>query len=442
MTLATRPGHTGPIIRLAAPIAIAQLAQVATGTTDTVFLGGLGADALAAGGLGTTLFITVLVVLQGVLSGASVLMARAIGAGQRNALPGLYWAGMGLSVFLSLPAFLLFTYAEPLFLAIHEPPALARNIADFLAVLRWGLPGGLISMGLMRAVMPALGVGQMLLWVAVPGAVVNAGLAWVLIYGTGPVPGFGMVGAAGATAIEMTGAAVVLVVLLHRRAGLRDSVRWRRPVWVTVRAILSIGIPTAGIAAVESGLFLATGLLVATLGPLELAAQQVALNVVTLSFMVPLALAQAAHVRVAGLLGAGNRAGARRAGWTAIALGFVTEAVPAIAIAIAPSVVVGWYLGGSSPAATAIAAGLLSVFVFQIVDGIQCAALGALRGFGDTRTPFLIAAAGYWGAGFPLAWVLTHAGWGALGAWCGLAVGLAVVAGALIWRFRVVSSRH
>ena len=85
MTLATRPGHTGPIIRLAAPIAIAQLAQVATGTTDTVFLGGLGADALAAGGLGTTLFITVLVVLQGVLSGASVLRARATGAGQRNA---------------------------------------------------------------------------------------------------------------------------------------------------------------------------------------------------------------------------------------------------------------------------------------------------------------------------------------------------------------------
>lgn len=409
------------------------------GTTDTVFLGRVGADALAAGGLATTLFITALVVLQGVLSGVSVLMARTIGAGQRAALPGLYWAGMALSVVLTVPAFVLFSVAEPLFLALHEPPALAHDIAAFLAVLRWGLPGGLIGMGLMRAVLPALGVGRMLLWVALPGAVLNGGLAWVLIFGAGAWPGAGLVGAAAATAIEMTVAALVLVLLLHRRAGLRDSVRWHRPALATVRAILAIGLPTAGIAAVESGLFLATGLLVATLGPAALAGQQVALNVVTLSFMVPLAITQAAHVRVAGLLGAGDSRGARRAGWTAVALGTVTEAVPALAVAATPAIIVGWYLGPDSAVAATIAAALLSLFVFQIVDGIQCTAGGALRGYGDTRVPFLIASGGYWGVGFPLAWLLAHAGWGAYGAWCGLAVGLAVVAVMLCWRYRVVS---
>lgn len=442
MTLATRPGHTGPLLLLAGPLAVAQLAQVAMGTTDTIFLGGIGADALAAGGLGTILFITVQVVLQGVLSAVSVLIARTIGAGQNAALPGLYWAGMALSVALSVPAMVLFTYAEPLLLALQEPPALARDTAQFLAVLRWGVPGGLIGIGLMRAVLPPLGAGPMLLWVALPGALANAGLAWVFIHGAGPVPGFGMVGAAAATALTMTGMAVVLGGWLHGRRDLRHAVRWQRPAAATIRAILSLGVPTAGIAAGETGLFLGVGLLVATLGPTAMAAQQVALNVVTLSFMVPLAFAQAAHVRVAGLLGAGDRAGARRAGWTAIALGMVTEAVPAIAIALAPGVVVGWYLGPGGAAAAAIAVGLLTVFMFQIVDGIQCAAGGALRGYGDTRTPFLIAAVGYWGVGFPLAWVLTHTGWGALGAWWGLAAGLTFVAVGLCWRFRVVSSRH
>ena len=440
VTLASRPGHTGPLLRLAGPLAITQLAQVAMGTTDTIFLGGISTDALAAGGLGAMLFITVLVVLQGVLSAVSVLMSGAIGAGQRTALPGLYWSGMSLCALLTVPAWVLFSYAEPLLLLVQEPSVLAHDTGTYLHVLRWGLPGGLIGMGLIRAVLPALGAGAMLLWVALPGAVVNAGLAWVLIHGAGPIPGFGMAGAAAATALVVTGMAVALLALIHRRASLRDSVRWQRPTPALLRRILTIGIPVAGIAAVETGLFLGIGLLVATLGPVELAGEQVALNVVTLSFMVPLALAQAAQVRVAGLRGAGDRVGARRAGWTAVALGAVTEAVPALMIAAAPAVVVGWYLPSTS-AAAAVGVALLSVFLFQIIDGIQCAAAGALRGYADTRVPFGIAAAGYWGVGFPLAWVLSHAGWGALGAWYGIGAGLAFVAAALCWRYSVVSAR-
>lgn len=434
-----RTDHAGALARLATPLAVAQLAQVAMGVTDTAFLGSLGAGALAAGGLGTTVFITVLVVLQGVLSAVSVLMARAIGAGDRAGLPGLYWAGMATTAVLAAPAMLLFGVIEPILLALHEPAELARDTGQFLSVLRWGLPGGLVALGLARAVLPALGAGHLLLWVALPAAAANAGLCWVLIHGAGPVPGFGMVGAAASTALVMTAMAVCLTALLHRRPGLRHDVRWQRPGASTLRAILALGVPVAGTAAVESGLFLAVGLLVAPLGPAPLAGQQVALNVVTVTFMIPLALAQAAHVRVAGLLGAGDNAGARRAGWVAIALGLLTEAVPAIAIALAPATVAGWYLGASSAEAQAIAAGLLSLFVFQIVDGIQCAAGGALRGYGDTRIPFWIAAAGYWVVGFPLAWMLTHAGYGALGAWAGCAVGLGAVAAVLCWRFHFLT---
>lgn len=440
MNILTRTrSQVWPLLRLATPLAVAQLAQVAEGVTDTVFLGGLGAEALAAGGLGTMLFITVLIVLQGVLSAVSVLMARATGAGDRASLPGLYWAGMAMTVVLSVPAVLLFSTVEPIMLWLHEPPDLARNTGLYVSVLRWGVPGGLIGMGLMRAVLPALGRGHLLLGVALVAVLANGLLCWVLIHGAGPIPGFGMVGAAAATAIAMTGAALALLALLHGQAAARDSVRWCKPTRGGLRNILRLGVPVAGTAAVETGLFLGVGLLVATLGPVALAAQQVALSVVTVSFMVPLAVAQAAHVLVAERLGARDAAGARRAGWVAIVLGAVTEAVPAIAVASAPALIVGWYLGPDNAEAREIAATLLTIFVFQIVDGIQCTAGGALRGYGDTRVPFAIATAGYWGLGFPLAWVLTHTGWGAPGAWCGIAAGLGFVAVALCWRYKVVS---
>ena len=442
-----RPAHAGTVmhhaiqtLRLAGPLAVAQLAQMAMGVTDTVLLGSLGGDALAAGGLGASLFITVCVVLQGVLTALAVLVSQARGAGRDADVPGLYWTGLLLAVLLLVPAFALLSAAEPLLLAVGEPPALAHDVGRFMDVLRWAMPGALLGMGFMRAFLPAVGQGGMILWVSLTTAAFNGALCYGLVHGAWGLPALGLCGPALATVVSFTMEGCALLVLLHGRLALRRFVAWRRPRVAVLGALLWLGVPVGATFAVETGLFLAIAMLIGWLGPVPLAAQQVALNIVSVSFMVPLAIAQAANVRVGRRVGAGDGPGARRAGLVAIGLGAMFEGVAALLLLATPHAVISLYLDPALPGNAetfAITATLVKVaIIFQVADGVQSVAGGALRGLGDTRAPFLLATAGYWGIGFPAAWFLTmRAGWGAVGAWWGLAASLMVVAVLLTCRF-------
>ena len=432
--------HVAETMRLASPLAIAQLAQMAMGITDAVMLGSLGGGALAAGGLGESLFITVCVVLQGVMTALAVLASQARGAGRDAQVPVLYWTGLLLALLLVVPGFALFSAAEPMLLAAGEPAALAHDAGRFVGVLRWATPGALLGMGVMRAFLPAIDRGSMVLWVSLASAAGNGALCYGFIHGAWGLPALGLRGPALATVLSLTAGAVALLALLHGRPGLRRFVTWRRPQLVLLGAMLRLGLPVSATFAVETGLFLAIALLIGQLGPVPLAAQQVALNILSVAFMVPLAIAQAANVRVGHCIGAGDRPGARRAGLVAIGLGAAFEVVAVLLLLAAPGAVVGLYLDPASPGsaeAFAIATALLNVVVvFQVADGVQCVAGGALRGLGDTRVPFVLAALAYWGVGFPAAWFLTsRAGWGVQGAWWGLAVGLIAVATLLTGRF-------
>jgi len=432
--------HAIETMRLAAPLAVAQLAQMAMGITDTVLLGTLGGDALAAGGLANSLFITVAVVLQGVLTSVSVLVSQARGARNDAQVPGLYWTGMLLTAALVIPAFALFSVAEPLLLAVGEPPALARDVGIYMDVLRWGAPGAMLAIGLMRAFLPAVGQGAMILWVSLAASLANGVLCYGLVHGAWGLPALGLRGPALAEAVAMSGAALAMLFMVHGRPALRRFVAWRRPRVPVMSAMLRLGVPVGATFAVEAGLFLAVGLLIGLQGPVSLAAQQVALNIVSVSFMIPLAIAQAANVRVGHRVGAGDAPGARRAGLVAIGLGAAFEGASALLLLLAPETIVGLYLDPARPdnAATfAIALGLVNVaIVLQVADGVQTVASGALRGLGDTKAPFLLATMAYWGVGFPAAWLLTmRAGLGATGAWWGLAASLLVVAALLTLRF-------
>lgn len=432
--------HAIETMRLASPLAIAQLVQMAMGITDTVLLGTLGGNALAAGGLGASLFITVSVVLQGVLTALSVLVSQARGAGQDAQVPGLYWTGLLMVLLLVVPAVALFSAAEPLLLVVGEPPALAHDVGVFVDVLRWATPGALLGMGLMRAFLPAINQGGMILWVSLASAGANGLLCYGLVHGVSGLPALGLRGPALATVLSLSAGAVALLLLLHGRPALRRFVAWRRPRLDLLGVMLRLGVPVSATFAVEAGLFLAIGLLIGRLGSVPLAAQQVALNVVSVAFMIPLAIAQAANVRVGHRVGAGDAPGARRAGLVAIGLGAAFEVAAALLLLVAPHTVIGLYLDPMLPANAetfAIAVSLVNVaIVFQVADGVQSVASGALRGLGDTRAPFLLATVGYWGVGFPAAWFLTiRAGWGAAGAWWGLAASLIVVAALLTRRF-------
>lgn len=429
--------HLAQTLRIGLPLAGSLLAQMAMGTTDTIMLGALGPDALAAGGLGTSIEITVMVVLQGVLSAVSILVAQARGAARASEIPALYWTGMLLALLLIVPAFILFGLAEPLLLLAGEPPDLSRDVGAFVSILRWCIPGAMIGMGLMRAFLPAIDAGWIILPVTLVAVLANAALCYGFIHGAGGLPEMGQQGAAMATAITMTLMAAALLLLTHASPSRRTLVRWSPPRPALIRTMLRLGLPIGATFAVETGLFFAVALLIGTIGAPALAAHQVALTTISAAFMVPLGLAQAANVRVGHCVGARNLQAARRAGLVAIALAAGFEFACAIAILLRSGRVVALYLGPAETEAAALATTLLGVAaLFQVADGVQCVAAGALRGLGDTRIPFALAAAGYWGLGFPLAWWLCiHAGWGAVGAWCGLAAGLGTVATLLTLRF-------
>lgn len=439
--------HAADTARLAAPLAIAQLSQMAMGVTDTILLGSLGPDALAAGGLGANLFFVVITLLQGVLTSVSVSVSHARGAQAEDRVPHIYWTGFAMSLLLTLPAFALLSLATPLLLAFGEPPLLAHNVGEYTSILRWGALGSLIGIGLMRSFLPAIGAAKRLLWVSILGVFVNGLLNYGLIHGAYGLPHLGFLGSAAATTITVWMTALVLMAWLHLRPRYRHFVAATRPQWPLMGELFGIGWPVAITYGVESTLFLATGLMVGVLGESQLAAHQIALNVASVAFMVPLAIGQAANVRVGFWSGAGQPLAARHAGFVALALGVGFMSLSGLVLILAPHWIVGLYLHLDDPAnaaTVALASSLLGVAaIFQIVDGMQTVCSGCLRGLKDTRVPMLVAAFGYWGIGFPTGYTLAfHFGLGARGLWWGLAAGLASVAVLMTVRFHRLSLRR
>ncbi len=430
---------------ITAPIALALLSEIAMGLITTLMLGGIGARALAAGAFATNVFITALLVLQGALSGVGVLAADRLGAGQPHEVPVLYWSGVLLAICLAVPLFLALGLCGPVLRWLGQPAILVADVVAYLRVLRWAVPAGVVGIGMMRQFLPALGLQRVLLWVMPFGVVLHAGLNLLFIQGGLGLPPMGQQGSALATVVSLSCVAVAMLAFLHgRRFG--RHVAFTLPNPGHVRRLAAIGLPVSGIVAVEAGLFLATGVLAGDLGPSVLAAHMIALSVISVTFMVPLAISQTANVRVATACGAGNPAAARRAGFCAILLAMLFMAASALLLSLAARPIARLYLGPltAADAGTALlAARLLRVAaIFQIADGTQVAAAGALRGLQDVRVPMLLATLGYWGIGFNAGWLLAfRAGLGATGLWWGLCAGLAVVAVALTARFAARSSR-
>ena len=436
----TLAGHAGALLRLALPIAVSLLAQMAMGMTDSILLGGLGAGALAAGGLGAGLFFTFMVVLQGVQMAASVRIAQGTGAGRLGA-GAIVASALLLALLLSLPSIVLLGQVGWLMHRLGEPPALARDVAAYLGMLRWASPGALAGLGLMRAVLPSLGAANVLLRTMPAMAVLNGLLNYALIHGVAVhgvwlLPRLGFIGSALATTLTLYLSGAVLWLLLLRRSEMRARLQPFRPRSGECLRLLRLGLPIALTIAAEVLLFQVAGLMAGLLGPAPLAAHQIALNVASTTFMLPLALSQAANVRVGYWTGAGRPREARRSGLVAIGLAILVMAVLSLLLLCLPQMIAHAYLDPGQPAnaqALRIVATLLGIVaLFQVADGVQAVALGALRGLGDTAVPMVIASACYWLIGYPLCrlaafrFALGVPGlWGALG--CTLAC-VAVVA--------------
>jgi multidrug resistance protein, MATE family len=433
-------------LALALPLAAANLAQMAMAVTNTVMVGRLGAMPLAAAGLGGMLYFTGGLALQGVLSAVSPLAAHALGAGNRRAAGRITGAGLVLAVLLSLPFTAALISLDRLLAALGYDAALAAEIGHYLRAIAWGAPA-FLGFAVLRSLLAALSHTRSVMGVVLICIAGNALLNWVLIFGHLGAPALGMAGSGYASAINqwlmLAGLALCARIMPELAAlrVLRNAFVARRS---EMAEIFRLGVPIGAMRGIEVGVFMTAGILMGLLGPAALAAHQLVLNCASVTFMVPLGLSQAATVRVAYELGTGRRVAAHRAGFVALALGVGFMSVAAVVLWATPDVIIGAYVNLADSAnreTVQIAQRLIAIAaIFQVFDGMQVIAAGALRGYKDTMIPMLLATFGYWGVGFAGCWLFAFPlGYGAVGLWWGLALGLAVVAVMLTVRLHLLA---
>ncbi|MGO9263245.1 MAG: MATE family efflux transporter [Bryobacteraceae bacterium] len=429
-----------PMLRLAAPLALAELGWMSMGIADTVMAGPLGAAAVGAGTLGNMVYYPVVVSGIGLLLGMDTLVAQSFGARDPRDCRRTLIAGSWLGLLLMGPLMLLIWGSIPLLAAAGANPRVMQHCAPFMKALLWSIPA-MVAFTALRRYLQAVDIVKPVTFALVSANLVNLLGDWVLMYGHWGAPRMGLAGSGWSTSVSRVYMAAVLagaVVWNERRTGnLLFHLSWQ-PDFGRIRRLLGLGLPAAGQIAFEGAVFGVVTVLVARLDEVSLAAHSIAVLVISTSFMVPLGISSAAAVRVGQAFGRRDRGGVTRAGWTALLLSGLFMGSVGLLLLVAPGAVVRLFI--RDPAVIGAGALLLRIAAFfELFDGFQVVATGALRGVGDTRSPMLAHLAGYWGIGMPVACVLCFSyGWGAPGIWIGLCLAIILIGIALlvVWRKR------
>ena len=445
---ASRSATTAEIrtaLLVAAPLAAANLGQMAMQVTNAVMVGRLGAVSLAAAGLGNAFNATLLMTAQGLLTAVAPLAAHAIGAGDNPEAGQVAGGGMIVAAALAAPMIAILIVLPRLLSGLGYETNLVTEIGRFLWAICWGVPG-FLGAAVLRFRLIAAFRTRIVMVIPLLAVPLNVALNWVLIFGHCGASALGSAGSGYATAIvQWLTLLSFAVYMLIAKAWISVSIG--RGVLRQISSILRLGLPIAAMRGLEIGVFVMTGVLMGVVGADALGAHQLVFNVGGVCFMVPLGLSQAATVRVAYQLGQRAPAAARRGAYTALALGASFTMAAAVLLWTAPRMLIGFYLDLTDPANQGVLAIGLQLFaiaaLFQLFDGVQVIAAGALRGYRDTAVPMVIAAIGYWAIGFAGGWLLAFPfGLGAAGLWLGLALGLAVVAISLTLRLQSRARVH
>ena len=430
---------------LALPLAGAQMAQAAIAFVDTAMMGKLGSQTLAAGGLGAISFGALLIIGSGIVAAVSPIAARAHGAGQPQKVGQVIRQGFGLAVLVALPIMVLIWNMRPLLTSLGQPPELLEQTELYLRAIVWGyLPG--LGFAVLKDFASAISKPRSVIIITLCSVPLNIVGNDVLMYGKFGLPALGLEGIGWSSTIVLWAMFLAIAIYIRTQRQFRiygifqGFPQFDRGL---IQELLHIGLPIGIIAFVETGLFTVTTFLIGQIGVAPLAAHQIALETAGVTFRIPLGIAFATTVRVGQLVGQNNLRGARFAGYVGIALGAIFMASTAILFWTMPRPIVALFLNVEDPANAAVvelAQVLLGVAaMFQLFDGIQVIAVGALRGLKDTRIPMLIGIFAYWGiglvSGYGFGIVLKG---GAIGLWWGLALGLAMAAGVLTWRFSTI----
>ncbi|MCG5536287.1 MATE family efflux transporter [Ectothiorhodospira mobilis] len=458
-------GETRRLALLALPILGAQFTQAGMGVADVMMTGRLGATDLAAVSVGSSLWMPLMLFMTGTLMGLTPVVGQLLGSGRMRAIrerthQGV-WLALGLGVLVALALWIL---PAPLFRLMDVPGAAADLGVDYLRALGLGMPGMGLFLAL-RAFSDGLGHTRPALWIGLVGLGLNVPANYLLIYGgpglealwPGPLPaplaGLPALGATGcglATALAFWGMGLAML-LYTRRCRVYDTIAlWTRltpPRPALLGELLYVGVPIGVAIFVEVTLFTLIALLVANLGEVTVAAHQVALNLTSFVFMLPLSLGMALTVRVSHALGTEQPGTARFVAWNGVLVSLLAAACNALVLTMWAAPVIGLYT--HDPQVQQLAVSLITLAIlFQISDALQLSMAGALRGYKDTRVLMGITLLAYWGVGLVGGHRLATRGLGSLlpplgvhGYWLGLICGLTVAALLLGVRLQRLSHR-
>ncbi|WP_298557249.1 MATE family efflux transporter [uncultured Aliiroseovarius sp.] len=442
----TLPQHMRAVLVLGAPLVASQLAQFSVQITDTIMLGWYGVEELAAVTLAGTFFFIFLIMGAGPGFALMPMVAEAEEAGDEVRVRRLTRMALWISVGFALVVLPLMWMSGPILQAMGQDEALSLIAQDYLRIAGFGMIPSLIVMSL-RSYLSALEHARIVLWATVIAAVMNGVINYALIFGNWGAPELGVRGAAIASVTIQIAAGIVLWVYAARLNPEQALFqRLWKPDWEALIDLLKLGIPIGMTTLAEVGMFSASTIVVGLIGTLELAAHGIALQITALFFMVHLGLSMTATVRAGRALGRKDELGLRRGALAVTLASVLFGGLTVILFLVFPAPLIQLFLDPNEVLRTEIVVLGTSLLVvaalFQFADGAQAIAMGLLRGVQDTRVPMIIASLSYWLVGMGSSYVLgITLGFGAVGVWWGLLLGLLCAGAFMSWRFWLQSSR-
>lgn len=430
------------LAKLSVPITIGQIALIATGFVDTVMAGRISPLALGAIAVGANLWIPVYLFCVGLMMAVSTMVAHYFGSGQYAPIRDLIKQALLVSAVLGLLGLYAVRLLAELMVWIGIDAGIVPVATEYLFAVSWGIPGICAYLAL-RFVSEGIGYTRPMMVIQLIGLMINALLNYIFMFGKLGVPAMGAVGAGWATAAVMWINLLMLVFYIlthHRYADIWLSVKQKTD-WSRAREMLRLGLPIALTLVSEVGMFSAVALLMGSLGVIEVAAHQVAINFAGMMFMIPLGISAATTIRVGHALGEQQAREARFRGMAGISLAGMCMFGTATTMLLFPELIVSIYTEDVAVGRMAVSL-LFMAAIFQLSDGIQVSAAGALRGMKDTLYPMLASVVVYWFFGLPVSYYLgIRQAFGPQGLWMGLVASLTFAAVWLVWRFQHISKQ-
>ncbi|MCK1296677.1 MATE family efflux transporter [Bradyrhizobium sp. 24] len=434
--------------KLALPMALTQVAQIAMMTTDLVFIGRTGVESIAAVALASRVYLVSFAFGAGLLAPIATLAAQAFGAHKPAMIRRSLRMGLWMALLISLPIIAFALRGEQILLALGQEPNAARLAQQYLFGLAWGVAPALGFLAI-RSFMGSVNRPGPALWITLAAIPAKVLLVYLLINGRLGLPQSELFGMGLATTLVNCGtfsAGLWVATMCRTFRHYRVLAHLWRFDWPLIRQLIVIGTPISIAALVAYGLFSAAAILAGQISTSALAAHQIALQVASPLFMISFGISMAATVRVSHAVGRNDGPGIKRAGLVAMLLGVVITAMVTLAVIAARFELVELFLresGVDADPTIGLAAELLLVGASLFIsEAARSAAAGGLRGLKDTRVPLLLAGIVYWPMGFSLSYVLSFwVGLGAIGIWIGLSVGTIVYAGLLVRRFQLLANR-